>query len=226
MTPGAGRDPARADRERPGPSPEDGRAETYLRLCAEAELRRALALPRYEPPRPRACLPRCAWPPAWPARRRRLPSAPRGRLCRSRSGRPRRCGRSPTRPPGPCSPSRARRRAGCNRSPRTRCAPSGRSPTGPPPPCCRWRATRHASCNRWPGRPPTGCRCCGTPPRRRSGNGAGGWRARSPASDAAGPGPSPRSTSGRLRRACTGSGPWPAHSAWPGPSIAAPLTRS
>ena len=52
MTPGAGRDPAHADRERPGPSPEDGRAETYLRLCAEAELRRPLALPRYEPPAP------------------------------------------------------------------------------------------------------------------------------------------------------------------------------
>jgi len=50
MTPGAGRDPARADRERSGPPPEDGRAETYLRLCAEAELRRALTLPRYEPP--------------------------------------------------------------------------------------------------------------------------------------------------------------------------------
>src|SRR5215470_11338901 len=52
MTPGAGRNPARADRERAGPSPEDGRAETYLRLCAEAELRRALTLPRYEPPAP------------------------------------------------------------------------------------------------------------------------------------------------------------------------------
>jgi hypothetical protein len=52
MTPGAGRDPARADRERASPSPRDGRAETYLRLCAEAELRRALTLPRYEPPAP------------------------------------------------------------------------------------------------------------------------------------------------------------------------------
>jgi hypothetical protein len=52
MTPGDGRDPARADRERAGPSPEDGRAETYLRLCAESELRRALTLPRYEPPAP------------------------------------------------------------------------------------------------------------------------------------------------------------------------------
>jgi hypothetical protein len=48
MTPGDGRGPAKAA----GPSPEDGRAETYLRLRAEAELRRALALPRYEPPAP------------------------------------------------------------------------------------------------------------------------------------------------------------------------------
>ena len=52
MTPGDGRDPAHGDRERAGPSPEDGRAETYLRLRAEAELRRALTLPRYEPPAP------------------------------------------------------------------------------------------------------------------------------------------------------------------------------
>jgi hypothetical protein len=52
MTPGDGRDPAHADRERAGPSPEDGRAETYLRLRAEAELRRALTLPRHQPPQP------------------------------------------------------------------------------------------------------------------------------------------------------------------------------
>jgi hypothetical protein len=49
MTPGDGADPADADGAGTGPSPDDGRAETYIRLRAEAELRRALSLPRYEP---------------------------------------------------------------------------------------------------------------------------------------------------------------------------------
>jgi hypothetical protein len=49
MTPGDGVDPADADGAGTDPSPNDGRAETYLRLRAEAELRRALTLPRYEP---------------------------------------------------------------------------------------------------------------------------------------------------------------------------------
>jgi hypothetical protein len=49
MTPGEGVDPADADGAGTGPSPNDARAETYLRLRAEAELRRALTLPRYEP---------------------------------------------------------------------------------------------------------------------------------------------------------------------------------
>jgi hypothetical protein len=49
MTPGDGVDPADANGAGTGPSPDDGRAETYLRLRAEAELRRALTLPRCEP---------------------------------------------------------------------------------------------------------------------------------------------------------------------------------
>ena len=42
-------DPVDANGAGTGPSRDDGRAETYLRLRAEAELRRALTLPRYEP---------------------------------------------------------------------------------------------------------------------------------------------------------------------------------
>jgi hypothetical protein len=47
MTPA---DPAPAGPAATGPPPDHPRAELYLRLRAEAELRRALALPRYDPP--------------------------------------------------------------------------------------------------------------------------------------------------------------------------------
>jgi len=54
MMPGQGQDPAHAEPTAAGPPPEQARAETYLRLRAEAELRRVLALPRDDPPAERA----------------------------------------------------------------------------------------------------------------------------------------------------------------------------
>jgi hypothetical protein len=50
MMPGQGQDPAHAEPAAASPPPGRARAETYLRLRAEAELRRALALPRVDPP--------------------------------------------------------------------------------------------------------------------------------------------------------------------------------
>lgn len=50
MMPGQGRDRANAEPAAAGSPPDQARAETYLRLRAEAELRRVLALPRDDPP--------------------------------------------------------------------------------------------------------------------------------------------------------------------------------
>jgi hypothetical protein len=50
MMPGQGQNPAHAEPTAAGPPPDRARAETYLRLRAEAELRRVLALPRDDPP--------------------------------------------------------------------------------------------------------------------------------------------------------------------------------
>jgi hypothetical protein len=48
--PGQGQGPAHAQPATAGQPPDQARAETYLRLRAEAELRRVLALPRDDPP--------------------------------------------------------------------------------------------------------------------------------------------------------------------------------
>lgn len=63
-----------------GNSPDRERAETYLRLQAEAELRRAVAMPEYKPPRDRRTVSTLFW--TAPARRMRRRRASVDRIVR------------------------------------------------------------------------------------------------------------------------------------------------